>query len=341
MRAPASAPPPGTCSAGSRHGATAPGPRSSSAPTSTRSRRTGRSRPVVEDGVVRNAERTILGADNKAAIAAMLEAARLLLVEGRPHAGVELLFTPAGGDRPAGAQPPSTPARLPPASASSTTRRRRSARSWSRRRAQRIDRRRVPRAARRTPASTRRRAGSAILAAARAIADLPLGRIDEETTANVGTIQGGIARNVVPERCSRRRRGALADEWKLEELVGEILDDARLRGLADGLRGRDPGRLRVPRLPASPRTSRRSRSRARRSRAQVSQPSSRVERRRRREHPQRCRPAVRQPRERHGAHPQPGRAHRGRRPRDDGRGDPRARRGGAQHGMLTLASRAA
>src|SRR5207253_5508127 len=48
--------------------------------------------PVVEDGVVRNTAGTILGADNKAAVAAMLEAVRRVLAEGRPHAGIELLF---------------------------------------------------------------------------------------------------------------------------------------------------------------------------------------------------------------------------------------------------------
>ena len=42
---------------------------------------------------------------------------------------------------------------------------------------------------------------SAIAAAARAIADLRLGRLDDETTANVGTITGGSARNIVPEWC--------------------------------------------------------------------------------------------------------------------------------------------
>ena len=50
--------------------------------------------PVVDDGIVRNAAGTILGADNKAAVAAMLEATRLILAERRPHAGIELLFTP-------------------------------------------------------------------------------------------------------------------------------------------------------------------------------------------------------------------------------------------------------
>ena len=50
--------------------------------------------PVVEDGVVRNAGGTILGADNKSAVAAMVETARRLVEEGRPHAGLELVFTP-------------------------------------------------------------------------------------------------------------------------------------------------------------------------------------------------------------------------------------------------------
>src|SRR5919202_1561025 len=50
--------------------------------------------PVVEDGVVRNAGRTILGADNKSAVAVMLDATRSALAENRPHAGLELLFTP-------------------------------------------------------------------------------------------------------------------------------------------------------------------------------------------------------------------------------------------------------
>src|SRR5262249_27219950 len=50
--------------------------------------------PVVDDGVVRNARPTILGSDNKAAIAVMLEATRRVLAENRRHAGLELVFTP-------------------------------------------------------------------------------------------------------------------------------------------------------------------------------------------------------------------------------------------------------
>ncbi len=43
---------------------------------------------------------------------------------------------------------------------------------------------------------------NAISAAAQAIARIPWGRLDEETTANVGIIHGGSAGNIVPEHCT-------------------------------------------------------------------------------------------------------------------------------------------
>jgi tripeptide aminopeptidase len=45
---------------------------------------------------------------------------------------------------------------------------------------------------------------SAIRVAASAIARMPEGRIDDETTANVGIIEGGMIRNGVPERCTAK-----------------------------------------------------------------------------------------------------------------------------------------
>src|SRR5207249_11172981 len=65
---------------------------------------------------------------------------------------------------------------------------------------------------------------SAIQAAAKAIADLRLGRVDEETTANVGVISGGMAGNIVPEWCTFRAEARSRDERKLNELVQEMLD---------------------------------------------------------------------------------------------------------------------
>ena len=65
---------------------------------------------------------------------------------------------------------------------------------------------------------------SAIAAAARAIADMRLGRLDEETSANVGTIRGGVARNIVPDCCTFSAEARSHDEAKLSDVVQELLD---------------------------------------------------------------------------------------------------------------------
>jgi len=65
---------------------------------------------------------------------------------------------------------------------------------------------------------------SAILAAARAIADMRLGRIDHESSANVGVITGGTARNIVPEWCSFEAEARSRDPKTVGILVQEMLD---------------------------------------------------------------------------------------------------------------------
>jgi tripeptide aminopeptidase len=65
---------------------------------------------------------------------------------------------------------------------------------------------------------------NAILAAARAIADMRLGRLDSDTTANVGTIAGGSAMNVVPDRCSLVAEVRSRRDGRAEELVAELVD---------------------------------------------------------------------------------------------------------------------
>jgi len=57
---------------------------------------------------------------------------------------------------------------------------------------------------------------NAIKVAAEAIAAMPLGRLDHETTANIGVIQGGEATNIVPERVVVRGETRSHDESKLE-----------------------------------------------------------------------------------------------------------------------------
>jgi tripeptide aminopeptidase len=178
--------------------------------------------PVIDDGVVRNAAGTILGADNKSAVAAMLEGARRVLAENRRHGGIELLFTPkeeVGLLGAAAFDHERLRARVgyvydqaapigdvilgaPHSQAMQVRFHGRAAHSGM------------------YPEEGR----SAIAAASRAVADLRLGRLDEETTANVGLIQGGTAGNIIPEWCTLDAEARSHDERKLADLVQEMVD---------------------------------------------------------------------------------------------------------------------
>src|SRR5262249_33497391 len=66
---------------------------------------------------------------------------------------------------------------------------------------------------------------SAILAASKAIAAMQLRRIDDETTANVGTMAGGVGgTNVVPERCWFDAETRSLSDATVETLVAEMVD---------------------------------------------------------------------------------------------------------------------
>jgi tripeptide aminopeptidase len=178
--------------------------------------------PVVDDGVVRNARPTILGSDNKAAIAVMLEATRRVLAENRRHAGLELVFTPKEEVGLLGAY--------------AFDHTRLAARTGyvydqaaaigevilGAPSAQQLDITFHGRAAHAGMYPEEGR--SAIAAASRAISEMRLGRIDEETTANVGRIHGGTAANIVPEWCTVVAEARSHDDRKLADLVQEMQD---------------------------------------------------------------------------------------------------------------------
>ncbi len=63
---------------------------------------------------------------------------------------------------------------------------------------------------------------SAIVAASRAIARMKLGRIDHETTANVGVIEGGKARNIVPDLVTVKAEARSRSEEKLVQMVEHV-----------------------------------------------------------------------------------------------------------------------
>lgn len=178
--------------------------------------------PVVADGIVRNARPTILGADNKASVVAMLEAARRVVAERRPHAGVELVLTSAEEVGLLGAfafDPAGLLARVGYVYDSAAPIGEVILGAPS---AQHLEITFHGRASHAGIAPEEGR--SAIAAASRAVAEMQLGRIDEETTANVGRIEGGSAANVVPEWCTVVAEARSHDEAKLADQVQAMQD---------------------------------------------------------------------------------------------------------------------
>jgi tripeptide aminopeptidase len=64
---------------------------------------------------------------------------------------------------------------------------------------------------------------NAIVVASKAIANMKVGRIDKETTANVGIITGGKARNIVPEFCEVRCEARSRNTEKLDAQTAHMV----------------------------------------------------------------------------------------------------------------------
>jgi tripeptide aminopeptidase len=177
--------------------------------------------PVLSDGVWENANEGILGADNKAAVAVLLALARHVRSEGAP-VDIELLFTVGEEVALAGARAfdasrlrsewgyvfdHASPIGEVIISSPSHFRIQASFRGAA------------------AHAGIRPEEGrSAILAAARAIASMRLGRLDQETTVNIGTISGGSAINVVAERCTLLAEVRSLDDERAESVAAELVD---------------------------------------------------------------------------------------------------------------------
>jgi tripeptide aminopeptidase len=180
--------------------------------------------PEVRNGVVVNRQDTILGADNKAAVASMLAAVGAVVREGRPHPGIELVLTPMEEVGLRGAKQFDT-GRLvarhgycydhaaPIGQVVLAAPTQKSMKLVF-----------LGRAAHSGIAAEDGR--NAIQAAARAIADMRLGRVDPETTANVGLIEGGIAGNIVPPECRVWAEARSRDPERARALAQEMLDAA-------------------------------------------------------------------------------------------------------------------
>jgi tripeptide aminopeptidase len=178
----------------------------------------------LSEGVFRSRGDTILGADNKAAVAVLLElAARAGAgVHGRPAYGVELVFTVAEEDGLRGAKEVDLGSLRSPFGfvldhASPIGEVITGAPTYQRLLA---DFEGAEAHAGIRPEDGR----SAIAAAAAAVAAMSLGRLDEETTANVGVIEGGTATNVVAAHCRIDCEARSLDDAKAARTIATMVD---------------------------------------------------------------------------------------------------------------------
>jgi tripeptide aminopeptidase len=178
---------------------------------------------VESEGVFRSRGETILGADNKAAVAVFMElVARLAEAGEPPELGIELLLTVAEEQGLRGAKAFETATLRSEAGfvldhagpvgevivATPTQ--------------QKI---RADFAGVEAHAGIHPEAGSsAIAAAAAAISRMELGRLDEGTTANVGLIEGGTSGNVVPGHCGIVAETRSLDSERAAEVAGRMTE---------------------------------------------------------------------------------------------------------------------
>jgi tripeptide aminopeptidase len=181
--------------------------------------------PVLRDGVFTSAGETILGADDKAGVAEAIEAIEVLAEQQIPHVPLEIVITVCEEQGLLGAK------QL----------------DFSQLKARQgvaLDTTGVDIVINRAPAANRIKvdifgheahAGvcpeqgiSAIEIASRAIARMQLGRIDHETTANIGTIAGGQASNIVARQVTLNGeiRSHNADKLRLQtEQIVQAFED--------------------------------------------------------------------------------------------------------------------
>ncbi len=170
-------------------------------------------RPIVDGDLVRTDGTSVLGGDDKAGIVAIFEAIRVLRGRGIPHGDIEVVLTICEESGLAGAKHFDT----------------------GRLRARRglvLDVDGVSELITRAPGANRlaftvhglaAHAGicpeqglSANQMAAEAISAMRLGRLDAETTANLGVIEGGLATNIIPDRVVIRGEARSLSPAKLE-----------------------------------------------------------------------------------------------------------------------------
>jgi tripeptide aminopeptidase len=188
--------------------------------------------PVVEDGVVRPAGATVLGGDDKVGVAAIIEAVRRLDESGGPHPEIRVVLTVSeenglrgakalahddcvadlclvlDADGPVGGIVTAAPTHHTFKAVFS---------------------------GRAAHAGVEPEKGvSAIRMAASAIDGMTLGRLDPATTANIGTVVGGSATNVVAPRCDMTGECRSLDRARAEDVRDSMDRAMRQAAVAHG-----------------------------------------------------------------------------------------------------------
>jgi len=192
--------------------------------------------PALEGDTVRSDGSSILGADDKSGVAIILEVLAVLKERALPHRPLDILFTveeETGLDGAKGCDLGQLRARMgigldaggePGTMVVS---------------APSHDELWAEIHGRAAHAGVRPEQGiNAIRVAAEAIAAMPLGRIDEETTANIGTISGGSATNVVPELVTLRGEARSRNELKLQAQTRAMVEALERSAAASGATAR-------------------------------------------------------------------------------------------------------
>ena len=177
--------------------------------------------PVLNDGVFTSASGTILGADDKAGIAELIEALEVVREQGIARGPLEVVVTIAEEIGLVGAKHLDySLLRARYGFALDTT-----GMGHMVLRAPGANRLRVEILGREAHAGVAPEQGlSAIQTAALALAEMRLGRIDMETTANFGKIEGGVACNIVPGRVFLEGEARSHDPAKLAEQTTHMVD---------------------------------------------------------------------------------------------------------------------
>jgi len=180
----------------------------------------GQVEPVLRDGVFFSAGDTVLGADDKAGVAELIEALQVIRERKIPHGPLEVVITIAEEIGLVGAKHLDfglLKSRRGYALDTEGT-------GWMVLKAPAANILQIEIEGIAAHAGMAPELGlSAIQTASLAISRMHLGRIDQQTTANIGKIEGGVARNIVPQNVSIIGEARSHDTDKLESQTAHML----------------------------------------------------------------------------------------------------------------------